>query len=161
MPPLIRPMPHVEYLSLFHTEESQEERGARENLDLRSLTEPILSHDILMEDSSTKSLITAELLPPELIPKPLSVPYPPKILPEYPLPQNSLPKIDDESMRAVNVIPMLEGHPISISPLIPSQVSKPQLPTSSEPPPFMSIEDDEDDEEMPTIDLDSDSDEEL
>ncbi|KAK0231019.1 rRNA processing/ribosome biogenesis-domain-containing protein [Armillaria fumosa] len=140
VPPLVRSLPHVETLSLFHSEEGTEEARDRELLGLsvlqRQTSDPVQNTvatpspqvDLDQEDRHTRPI------PPAKVPSPIPI--------DTPAPANS-----------GNSLPCAE--PVYVS-------SKPSYAPSAtptlEPPKGMIADAVEEDQEMPAIDLDSDSD---
>ncbi|TFK43691.1 rRNA processing/ribosome biogenesis-domain-containing protein [Crucibulum laeve] len=157
IPPLVRSMPHVEALSLFHVEESQEEIDAREALEL-STSKPkptTITQDITMEDHSASTAAP-------VIPNETQTPIIPAVSAPLAFSANVPGKFQDIQQMTASAIPM-EMDPIRslAEPLVEvttkkavySQVSISQTRTIHAP-----IEDD-DDEDMPTINTESDSEE--
>jgi hypothetical protein len=167
VPPLVRSLPHVESLSLFRTEESQEEAEAREALDLTygeassHPERPPSIQDVQMKDETRLSLSENEST--ESPPLQAQISTAPMPLPgrlsslaiEQPVLRNSPPQP-----------PTLPSAPSSR--LLPPSVSAPEknvapinmVPQSSAPQlhPIIASTSEEEDEEMPAINLDSDSD---
>lgn len=167
MPPLVRSLPHVESLFLFREEESQEEAEARETLDLmyREASsypeQPPPVRDIRIEETreplAEMERMESFALPPETIttPDPLSRRLSHSAIEQLDdrngisrhlafasVPSNSL-RPPPESILGKNTAPInvpqtsaLRLHPISITTIV----------------------DKEEDEGMPVINLDSDSD---
>jgi len=154
LPPLIRPLPNVDSLTLFRSEESTEEVEAREDLGLSNLSTqlpPSPTADVLMAKASERAL--------------------------SPLPSAGS-SIVTSTYVAANVAPPVVPHKTRSDPVIPPTVTSTLI--SVKPTPSYSLEteatkptgainhvdsalsgmvdDDDDDEEMPSINIDSDSD---
>lgn len=156
VPPLVRTLPHVESLSLFRLEENQEEAQIRETLGLgvnHQHTQP--SEHIMKVASDSMNAETT-------IPSASSVP------PDISHPSSAnLPQDQDRSVQLA-VLPGTPAIPVPDSVLNPippppplETVAKTSALVSSDTPSvpvIRTIEIDEDDEEMPAIDLNSDSD---
>jgi hypothetical protein len=151
VPPLVRSLPHVESLSLFRAEESLDEIDAREGLGLgvveqlpklpNAMDDITMTHvapeEVTMQASPTTTTIAKHIdvtiqSPPArqskiAQPKPMS-PFPP---PPDPLPSSSVTQVLIASSSTV---------PVTVEPV---SVIAPM--------------DEEEDEEMPAIDMDSDS----
>lgn len=150
-------MPHIESLSLFRAEEPQEEIEAREalGLEITYSDQTLSTQDIAMKDETTtpasQPRAEIEALPPTKTP----------ILPA-PTPQHAsfTPTPLPGSQPQQSAIPLNSPPPTLESPFLnPAQssigISRP--PSSPFVPAAMPV-DEEEDEEMPPIDLDSDSD---
>lgn len=150
MPPLVRSLPHVESLSLFRAEESQAEADIREGLNLCGAfpeQSNQVEEDVVMKDfapSETQQVSNRQ---------PARVAEPP--LPQSPLPL-SVTNTSTKPQLAASVVLL----PVTIEP------SRPTLPEPESrsplvvPQPVAALAQNEDDEEIPAINLDSDSDEE-
>ncbi|KAF8076598.1 rRNA processing/ribosome biogenesis-domain-containing protein [Lyophyllum atratum] len=156
VPPLVRSLPHVESLSLFRAEESQEEAGIREELGLRGAIpdQSSLIHDtqdVAMEDDSgiqaTKMHVTSTIpsAPPLLQTQLLSTP---SMVSDIDTRQPPAPPISAIQR------PVEPPHPRVTTP-----PSRPEVPPQPVVVPVQEAEDEED-EEMPAIDMASDSEEE-
>ncbi|KAE9410119.1 hypothetical protein BT96DRAFT_953314 [Gymnopus androsaceus JB14] len=154
LPPLIRPLPNVDSLTLFRSEESTEEVEAREDLGLSNLSTqlpPSPTADVLMAKASERAL--------------------------SPLPSAGS-SIVTSTYVAANVAPPVVPHKTRSDPVIPPTVTStlisakpaPSYPLETEATkptgainhvdsaPSGMVDDDDDDEEMPSINIDSDSD---
>ncbi|RDB22742.1 Pre-rRNA-processing protein rix1 [Hypsizygus marmoreus] len=150
VPPLVRSLPHVEALSLFRAEEPQEEIDVREELGLHGVLPdaPPSSQDVDMEDDITPSPYVQDTAL-----EPMKAPPIPKLNasldsapenPSYSAPQKPGPQIPTSSLK---------------TPPLP-KVAIPPPPSPSAPmQPMVAAADDEEDEEMPAINMDSDSEE--
>lgn len=152
VPPLVRSLPHVESLSLFRAEEPQEEIEAREELglqgafpDLTTLTTMFpVEEDTRMSSPKIKDVALAPSNPPLLL-NSSSLLVEPSALPQDIIRQISQPLKSSAPPRQ-ELLPTKT--PISAN-----------LPRSSTPLHSITAPVEEDDEEMPAIDLESDSDE--
>ncbi|KAF7288291.1 RIX1 domain-containing protein [Mycena chlorophos] len=146
LPPLMRSMPGVEALSLFRAEESQEESDLLRSLGLVSADPPTMESQPAMEAEPVASVVPhATLAPPPMSQQPSTPQLPP--LAEKPAPIAAAPRT------------ALPPRP----PAAQLQQQRAQQPKIAPPAPpatevAMQVEDDEKNEEMPSIDLDSDSD---
>jgi len=157
VPPLVRSIPHVESLSLFRAEEGLEEIDAREVLRLGIANQllPVAqsSDDVLTTPApeATAAQHAYPIVPP--ITKSTTLVAPPPLTAQ-PAPAPPLPK----ATQAILPPPpnSLPSSSVSVSVASGSTVT-----TQPAQPVHASVEvsmDDEDEEEMPTIDMDSDSD---
>ncbi|KAG6877240.1 hypothetical protein C0992_010466 [Termitomyces sp. T32_za158] len=150
VPPLVRSLPHVESLSLFRAEESQEELDTREGLGLCGASPGQLNlvEDVVMQDfapSETEQINNRQSAK----------------VSEPPLPQNpsssSFTNTSKNTLLAASTLLI----PSTIEPSLstPAEtIVHPQIPL---PHPIAALaQSDDDDEEMPVINLDSDSDDE-
>jgi len=147
LPPLVRSMPYIESLSLFRAEESQEESEMRRSLGLV----PSSTQDVIIPEPSAPPTAprTINATPPRTIenpPVPPSAAVPAVVLPP-PLPQ-LLPEISTRDDRSIETVAV---------PLPTKTVN--QTPVEIDMPNF--VEEEEKNEEMPAIDLGSDSDSDL
>ncbi|KAG5648888.1 hypothetical protein DXG03_000237 [Asterophora parasitica] len=147
VPPLVRSLPHVESLSLFRAEEPQDEADAREEVGLQCAfpdrpTSTYETKDVLMHNDSGSA-------PKSNGSNPVTVNAPPPApthIPTVPLQQASVPAVARVHVELPRPNPpLLASAPVQT--VIPPQPAGVPVP-------------EEDDEEMPTIDMDSDSDEE-
>jgi hypothetical protein len=160
MPPLLRSLPHVESLSLFHTEEPEEETEIRRNLGLQDAYPvpevPSKTQDVHMEEDtvitpfpqtrSPNSSISNTLLPP---------------------PTATQPVIDQPMLPKAVLSPIPPQVPANL-PKTNTQIAKSQTVTER-PPPIPSLSrrvastrmDEDEAEDMPTINMESDSDADL
>lgn len=145
LPPLVRSLPGVESLSLFRAEESQEETDTRQSLGLVLSGMDSSIPDIVMVDPSAAPA-------PQKTNKSASVPaslempapsLPPQALTQKPQQTSQPPPRDPETRNA----PVSSPPPIKAIYDAPVQTSMP-----------IAVEEEERNEEMPAIDLGSDSD---
>ena len=129
-------MPHVETLSLFHAEESTEEASIRESLGLMTLPPPTAT-DTWAPVVSTPDAPTAT---PTVAHVPTTTPAPQTFTPVVPVPSDA---------QMADVSPSFRPVPPS-KPVYAPQASRPAVTAP--------LEEDEEDEEMPDINMDSDSD---
>ncbi|KAJ7228479.1 rRNA processing/ribosome biogenesis-domain-containing protein, partial [Mycena pura] len=161
LPPLVRSLPYIEALSLFRAEESQEESDAREGLGLvpsAPAMESITSEVLMSEAPTISSPSRANTS------KSSDNPPQPRVLP-----QNSLQMVPPNSRNAEAEKPpmrVLSPQLPMPSPLVSAPSFQTPAPSSTKvvkPSPVdapMFVEENENNEEMPTIDMDSDSDSE-
>ncbi|KAK0498557.1 rRNA processing/ribosome biogenesis-domain-containing protein [Armillaria luteobubalina] len=140
VPPLVRSLPHVETLSLFHSEEGTEEARDRELLGLsvlqRPTSDPVQTTvatpspqvDLDQEDRHTRPV------PPAKVPSPIAIDTPAPANPGNSLPRAEPVHISSKLSYAPSATPTLEPPKVKIADAV------------------------EEDQEMPAIDLDSDSD---
>ncbi|KAJ7180313.1 rRNA processing/ribosome biogenesis-domain-containing protein [Mycena crocata] len=155
LPPLVRTMPRVESLSLFRAEESQEESETRQSLGLAASEAEAESSTTLVQ-SSISDVVMAEPPPNPTATKPNGSPLVPVSLatPTTPLPM-PLPQESQQLLQPYSGHQPSSGHP---------EVERsPQSPKSSHDGPVQVddlafVEEDDKNEEMPAIDLGSDSD---
>ncbi|KAF7355498.1 Pre-rRNA-processing protein rix1 [Mycena sanguinolenta] len=151
LPPLVRSMPYIESLSLFRAEESQEESEMRRSLGLVPSSTP----DVMIPEPSaspTAPRIT-NATPPRTIQSPSVTPaaeMPAAVLPP-PLPR-STPEISTRDDRNIETVA------VPVAPL-PTRTVNPTPTVEIDMPAF--VEEEEKNEEMPAIDLGSDSDSDL
>ena len=151
VPPLLRSLPHVESLSLFRAEESIDEVEVREALGLEYANQNV---------PGSKATTDVGLEPGATV-QPFQKQTPPRVpTSTVSKPQNSKPSAPEETQQTLRPPPDLlpssfleEAHttttPISTAPV------------SVQPPvqvPIVSVADKEEDEDMPSIDMNSDSD---
>ena len=148
VPPLLRSLPHVESLSLFRTEESFDEVEVREALGLEYTNQhtpgsTTVGVDATMQRSQKQ---TPPRVPTPTVSEPqnsnLSVPERSKEtqtlgLPPDPLP-SSFAEVAHITTTPISTAPVLIQPPVKV--------------------PVVSVADKEEDEEMPSIDMNSDSD---
>lgn len=170
VPPLVCSLPHVESLSLFPAEESQEEAEARDTLGLtytRALPHPAQSSSVqdvvMVEETSVPLAMTKHTETPTIqtqtfagpVPLPPKVPRSPveqpgirKSIPQAPVvdsaPSTRLPEPEPEPAPGQNAAP-INNTVQSLAPLL--------HPIST-----ITSKDEDSDEEMPAINLDSDTD---
>ncbi|KIY67371.1 hypothetical protein CYLTODRAFT_444097 [Cylindrobasidium torrendii FP15055 ss-10] len=163
VPPLVRSMPHVETLSLFHAEESNEEKTIREALGLgNGGSAEMVKEDVVMGD------VVPTPLPPPLA-SALTAPAfaPPTLAPSAPAPALTGPASVQDNTTMVSAP---EPAATFSTPAVPAAISfgatpapKPKAtPAAVARPtvPVVVVDEEDDDEEMPTIDLGSDSEDE-
>lgn len=145
LPPLVRPMPHVETLSLFRAEESQEEADVRQSLGLATsaFTAELGTAVAAEPETQAKDTIMGD-------PAPEPVP-PPKISPVVE------PKPTFAFQSATTLPPPPDPLPSSSAASAPLPASIPSV-SAVQRPVVLPVEEEEEEEEMPTIDMDSDSD---
>nr|GAT59990.1 predicted protein [Mycena chlorophos] len=137
LPPLMRSMPGVEALSLFRAEESQEESDLLRSLGLVSADPPKMEAEpvasVVPHATPTSQQPSTPQLPPLAAkPAPIASPPPQTALP----PRPAAPQLQQQRAQQPKIAPPAPT-PIEVA---------------------MEVEDDERNEEMPSIDLDSDSD---
>ncbi|KAG6854907.1 hypothetical protein C0991_012097 [Blastosporella zonata] len=148
VPPLVRSLPHVESLSLFRAEEPQEEADVREELGLHgAFPEPkIHDEDVFMKDSPTP------------IPQTLPVNHiqPTRVDERPPLQLPSVAPIIQSSSAPVTLPPKstVMEQPQHM-PSVPKSAPQPVVPHSVAVP----VQEEDEEDEMPAINMDSDSDE--
>lgn len=157
-PPLVRPLPHVEALSLFRAEESNEELAARTSLALAT------AYDANIMDVVDPIMVTPATEPtPHPVPTHLPMSTP-EITAPGPISISSPVPASQKMTSSVTTAPTKNS--AEIRPAISSrQPAKSQLPPSSsqtelmvEPRFIPVVVDDEEEEGMPAIDMESDSD---
>ncbi|KAG5650306.1 hypothetical protein H0H81_012673 [Sphagnurus paluster] len=144
VPPLVRSLPHVESLSLFRAEEPQEEIDIRKKLglcgafpDQSVITED--ARDVIMEDDSRSPHPQNNSTNPLASNGPVEPPEPiPTLSKDRPAPLVSIPRPHIEPPRAKPAAS-------------PANITKALLPT-------IGPQEEDDDDEMPVINMDSDSD---
>lgn len=153
-PPLVRPLPHVEALSLFRAEESNEELAARTSFALATTydanTMDVAADPIVVTPTPQS---TQPVLPHLPMPTPkTAAPAPISISSPMPASQKIMSEIAEEPKKDSADVPSA----------IPSQQPTKSLlsSSSSQEPRFIpvAVDDDEEEEVMPTIDMESDSD---
>ncbi|KAG6868167.1 hypothetical protein C0993_006835 [Termitomyces sp. T159_Od127] len=149
VPPLVRSLPHVESLSLFRVEESQEEFDIRKGLGLcgASPGQSSLVEDVIMEDFASSETQQVNNRQSAAVAEP-------------PLPQEPFSSSDTNTsakpLLAASVVLM----PGTIEPPRPTPAERKSISKVEIPEPVTAhAQNEEDDEEMPVINLDSDSDE--
>jgi hypothetical protein len=155
VPPLVRSMPHVESLSLFKAEEPQDEAEVLSTLGLTSIhasQSQIVQQDVLMTDSLTTvpaQNLRDSTLPPREPKEQLSV------IPTNPVPPPTKLSNIPEAVRSTIGLRTT----VALSKMVSDDTGGP---STVVPNPFLfSKEDEQDgDEEMPLIDIDSDSEDE-
>lgn len=158
-PPLVRPLPHVEALSLFRAEESNEELAVRTSLALATAYDANIMdvvEDPIMVTPATEP--TPHAVPTHLpMPTPeITAPGPILISPPVPASQKMTSSITTAPTKnSADILPAISSR----------QPAKSQLPPSSsqmelmvEPRFIPVVVDDEEEEGMPAIDMESDSD---
>jgi hypothetical protein len=145
VPPLVRSLPHIEPLSLFRAEESQEEIDARESLGLEVMDQniPSINQDIAMEEQPSDT-ITSSFVP--------STPV--KALGDHP-PLAALMTVADVDQESFDPVSMSTAPLSPPQPLLPSTAVRQSTPKQTA---ISFVEENEEDEEIPAIDIDSDSD---
>ncbi|KAG1906992.1 rRNA processing/ribosome biogenesis-domain-containing protein [Suillus fuscotomentosus] len=165
VPPLVRPLPHVEALSLFRAEENNEELVARKSLALAT------TYDAnIMDVVADPNAVTPTPEPtPQPVPTHLPIPTPKITAPEpisisslAPTSQKMTFSITTASTKDSADIPSAISGQQPTKSLLPSSYTQMELtPPTVEPRiiPVMVNDDDEEEEEgMPIIDMESDSD---
>ncbi|KAG6833947.1 hypothetical protein H0H87_007958 [Tephrocybe sp. NHM501043] len=153
VPPLVRSLPHVESLSLFRAEEPQEEADVREEIGLHGALpdQPTNLHeeDVVMHDSIAHITQAPPLnhLQPKTVderPSPAPPVASPSLVTQQPLGPATMSKasaIEQPQMK----------------PPVPKSTPQPVVPPPVQVPVAQEVDDE--DEEMPAINMDSDSDE--
>jgi hypothetical protein len=155
-PPLVRPLPHVEALSLFRAEESNEELTARTSLSLTT------TYDANVMDVEADPIMMTPSLPeptPQSVPMHLTMPTPRTTAPAPPIVLAS--RQQTSSITAAPTKNSADAPPaISIQQLAdsPPSASRKTTPVTVKPTLIPVAVDDEEEEPMPTIDTESDSD---
>jgi len=156
-PPLVRPLPHVEALSLFRAEESNEELTARTSLSLTT------AYDGNVMDVAADPITVTPSLPeptPQPVPTHLIIPTPRTTAPAPPTVLGS-----QQQMSSITAVPTKDSadtrsaisirQPVNSPPSTSSQTSA----SATVKPMLIPVAVDEEEEEpMPTIDTESDSD---
>ncbi|KAF9057988.1 rRNA processing/ribosome biogenesis-domain-containing protein [Panaeolus papilionaceus] len=172
IPPLIRSMPQVESLSFFKSEESHEEAETLDSLKAISLHTPNDQQaDVSMQDITTEAIPPAPAVNPSSTgatdeiqlstttqQSAFSAQRSTEVFPSFaPTPRNPpsqpMHELSNEPTQLVHVATSAKLTPF-VSTGSSSNIS--QVPSTS----TAMVEDDEEDEEMPTINMDSDTDEE-
>ncbi|KAJ7904735.1 hypothetical protein B0H14DRAFT_3421490 [Mycena olivaceomarginata] len=153
LPPLVRSMPYVESLSVFRAEESQEESEMRRSLGLVPAETETETEDVVMAVANPPAPpappITSKNLPvPPSVAVPAVIQLPPQPPPQL-TPKPSLP--DDGGRIAAANAPVPPPTPAK-------SIDAPPVQTEM---PIFAEEEEEKNEEMPAIDLGSDSDSDL
>lgn len=164
-PPLVRPLPHVEALSLFRAEENNEELAARRSLVLAT------TYDAnVMDVVADPNAVTPTPEPtPQPVPAHLPIPTPKITAPEpisisspVPTSQKMTSSITTASTKDSADIPSaISGQQPTKSLLPPSSTQMELTPPTVEPriiPAMVNDDDEEEEEGMPIIDMESDSD---
>ncbi|KAH0839963.1 rRNA processing/ribosome biogenesis-domain-containing protein [Lanmaoa asiatica] len=159
-PPFVRTLPLVESLSLSSAEESAEETATRQSLDLafgdgdhRSITSELQNHPELVSQSSLAPDQQTSLNPPQE----RALPTPIKLHPQATNGANGNPPIEvatSSVLPAAPPLPAVPDVPAGSLPLISQKGPVPELVVHVAP----MLVDESDHEEVPTIDLGSDSD---
>ncbi|KAG6916712.1 hypothetical protein DXG01_005661 [Tephrocybe rancida] len=150
VPPLVRSLPHVESLSLFRAEEPQEEADVREELRLQGAfpDQPnVHEEDIVMEGSATPQS------PPINRIQPMKVDVLPSLLPPLP---STTPSAQAPHVPPLLTTPANNVEEPRIQPVVQKSAPKPVVSQSVAVP---VREEEDEDEEMPAINMDSDSEE--
>ncbi|KAF9646174.1 hypothetical protein BDM02DRAFT_3100296, partial [Thelephora ganbajun] len=169
LPPLVRPLPPMENISLFRVEESEVERKLRIMLGLASSEDPepvVSAQEPSREPESTAQVVETTHLPssvPDPAPPILDSSNPPTKPPnDMQVDQTNTPPIIDapQDQTPVKGVPsVLDPTPSTIRPNErPPLVSEPPQPPSWSHIGFVGDEDEEEDEEIPSINMESDSD---
>lgn len=158
-PPLVRPLPHVEALSLFRAEESNEERAARTSLALAT------TYDANFKDLAVDPIAITPSLPERTHQPPTHLPMP---TPRATVPTPHTPPAvltGQQITSPITAAPTKESDNASVTS---SRQPKKDLPSTSgrkeytpvtlEHPLIPVAVNDEEDEPMPIIDMESDSD---
>ncbi|KAG6821542.1 hypothetical protein H0H93_000051 [Arthromyces matolae] len=157
-PPLVRSLPHVESLSLFRAEESQEEAQTREELGLHGafpLQPKKSDSDVVMEDAPTQLQATKSTneVQPATILEPLAPPRPP-------VPISSIANEPGPAPAPQTTKPVpIRSEPSRIQPPEAKKIPQP-VPARPQPTVAPTQTEEVEDEEMPSINMESDSDEE-
>jgi hypothetical protein len=154
-PPLVRPLPHVEALSLFRAEESNEELTTRTSLSLTT------TYDASVMDVTDPIVVTPSLPEPtpQSVPMHLTMPTPRTTAAAPPAVLSGR-----QQMSSITAAPTKDSadarSAISIQQLAdsPPSASRQTAPVTVKPTLIPVAVDDEEEEPMPTIDTDSDSD---
>ncbi|KAF8204795.1 rRNA processing/ribosome biogenesis-domain-containing protein [Pholiota molesta] len=162
VPPLVRSMPHVEALSLFKAEESQEEAEALAALEAKPMdSQPIekAQEDIMMRDPiSVPATIPAAKAPPSMTPSNEMAPV--KEISNIPLPSQPISINEPSTKKDGDITPAMESTPLPSSRIGPMTQIAPKVSPSRPLVPIHQAEDEDEDEEMPAINMDSDSEDE-
>ncbi|KAI0050180.1 hypothetical protein FA95DRAFT_1555880 [Auriscalpium vulgare] len=157
LPPLVRSLPHVETLSLFRAEESTEEKEVREGLDIGAFgTHAAEAVDATAPVSATPAWSATSFTAPHMFPPQQLRLQPPTAPPSNPsVTSTSAPiqatAVTVPSAPAVTALPSITPVPASSS-----KVDAPlRVPASQ--PVAVPMDEDVDDEEIPSIDMGSDS----
>jgi hypothetical protein len=155
VPPLVRTLPHVESLSLFRLEESQEEAQIRQSLGLGINDQHVQPSEPSLNVATDDSMdAETTIIPPSSVFTGISHPSP------VDPPQDQDRSVPLAVPPGTPVIPE-PGPTLNLIPPPPPETAKTSILVTSDLPPvplIPTIESDEDDEEMPAIDLNSDSD---
>ena len=174
LPPLVRPLPSMENVSLFRAEESEVEQELRAMLELTMPEdpEPAVPTRLPPQGSSKEPEQPAQPIEPtspsRLVPDPALPVLDPSSKPAQSL--NNM-EVDQTNIPSVTTLPpdqapVKEDPPLSnptpstikLSERPPPVSEPPQPPPSWNPIRFFGDEDEEDEEEIPSINMDSDSD---
>jgi hypothetical protein len=155
-------MPHVEALSLFKAEESQEEAEALAALEAKPMdSQPIekAQEDIMMRDPiSVPATIPAAKAPPSMTPSNEMAPV--KEISNIPLPSQPISINEPSTKKDGDITPAMESTPLPSSRIGPMTQIAPKVSPSRPLVPIHQAEDEDEDEEMPAINMDSDSEDE-
>ncbi|GLB33999.1 putative rRNA processing/ribosome biogenesis [Lyophyllum shimeji] len=158
VPPLVRSLPHVESLSLFRAEESQEETNIRQELGLRSAvpdqpSSTTETQDVIMEEDSRTSAAKTDMNSVKsnaLSPPPPKPPSTPSNLPTKPT--------ADAQQTPISEVQSSIEPPRPKANVAESATAKPVIPPQPMVVRTQGGENDEDeDDEMPAINMESDS----
>lgn len=150
MPPLLRPLPHVESIILFRAEEPEEETELRQELGLRSAEQC---------PASTYEISTAEDIIMSLPPKSKDIDMVASNVPPFPnqtSPFHHFEPLKNTAQPAPP--PTLLVVPWPTPQKAPPSLGPPRIPSPTPPQLLSAPVEMEDDEEMPVINMDSDSD---
>ncbi|KAG2154981.1 rRNA processing/ribosome biogenesis-domain-containing protein [Suillus bovinus] len=161
-PPLVRPLPHVEALSLFRAEESNEELTARKSLALATINDgnimDVVADPIMMTSTPESTQPVSTHLP---IPTPKITPLA-SISMSSPMPtsQKMTSSITTAPTKDSADIPSAISSRQPVNSLLQPSSSQMELAPLMVEPRFipMMVDDDEEEEGIPTIDVESDSD---
>jgi len=176
LPPLVRPLPHVDELSLYRAEESNDERSARQTVGVVTVqdSQPTPQTDvdhrstILHLGQQEEQNVSSGLSPASNMVSVQSTSKAPLDIPPLPPSQNfTTPQFSpaiSSNISPVPPFPNTSGH-------VPSSATTPHMNALGDysksagavapaKPSSMDVDDDEDDQELPTIDVESDSDHE-
>ena len=146
VPPLLRSLPHVESLSLFRAEESIDEVEVREALGLECANQNV---------PGSKATTDVGLEPGATV-QPLQKQTPPRV----PTSTVSKPSVPEETQQTLRLPPdLLPSSFVGVAHTTTTPISA--APVSVQPPvqaPIVSVANKEEDEDMPSIDMNSDSD---
>ncbi|KAG1755494.1 rRNA processing/ribosome biogenesis-domain-containing protein [Suillus lakei] len=163
-PPLVRPLPHVEALSLFRAEESNEELAARTSLALATI------YDTAMMDVAADPIAMTPTPEPTPQPVPTHLPIPTPNTTPAPISISSPVPASQKMTSSITVAPTKDSADVPLAvpsrqpatSLLPSSSSQMELAPLTVEPRFIPVAVDEEEEEeeegMPTIDMESDSD---
>lgn len=160
-PPLVRPLPHIEALSLFRAEESNEELAARTSIALVTIYDANVMDVAADPIAVTSSLSKTTPQPVSAMPTPRTTtpvpPTPPTVLTTVTSQQKTSPITVAPTKDSTNIRSAISSQqPVKSLPSTSSQTER--APAMVKPPLIPVATDDEEDESMPTIDMESDSD---